>query len=48
MGLALLAAVAVTAALGWVLERLIIRPVYGNALMQMLITSVLPPCCRNW
>ena len=38
LGLALVAAIAVTAALGWIYERLIIRPVYGNALMQILIT----------
>ncbi|MFA9215834.1 MAG: branched-chain amino acid ABC transporter permease [Sphingomonadaceae bacterium] len=38
LGLAVLVAMAVTALLGWLYERLVIRRVYGNALMQILIT----------
>jgi len=38
IGLAMLAAMAVAAALGAVFERLIVRPVYGNHLKQILIT----------
>ncbi|MCO5099358.1 MAG: branched-chain amino acid ABC transporter permease [Burkholderiaceae bacterium] len=38
IGLAMLAAMAVAAALGVVFERLIVRPVYGNHLKQILIT----------
>ncbi len=38
IGLAMLAAMAVAAAIGVVFERLIVRPVYGNHLKQVLIT----------
>jgi len=38
IGLAMLVAMAVAAALGAVFERLIVRPVYGNHLKQILIT----------
>ncbi len=38
IGLAMLAAMAVAAAIGVVFERLIVRPVYGNHLKQILIT----------
>ncbi len=38
LGLAILAAMAVTAALGYVFERLLIRPVYGQHLKQILVT----------
>ncbi|WP_426111583.1 branched-chain amino acid ABC transporter permease [Massilia sp. PWRC2] len=38
LGLAMLVAVLVTALLGWVFERLIIMPVYGQHLKQILIT----------
>ncbi|WP_426318338.1 branched-chain amino acid ABC transporter permease [Pseudoduganella sp. R-43] len=38
LGLAIVMAMAVTAALGWAFERLIIMPVYGQHLKQILIT----------
>jgi branched-chain amino acid transport system permease protein len=38
LGLAVLLAMAVTALLGWVFERVIIMPVYGQHLKQILIT----------
>jgi branched-chain amino acid transport system permease protein len=38
LGLAVLLAMAVTAVLGWVFERVIIMPVYGQHLKQILIT----------
>jgi len=38
LGLAIAMAMAVTAALGWVFERVIIMPVYGQHLKQILIT----------
>ncbi len=38
IGLAMLAAMAVAAAIGFAFERLIVRPVYGNHLKQILIT----------
>lgn len=38
LGLAITLAVAVTALMGWIYERMIIKPVYGNPLMQILIT----------
>ena len=38
LALALLVAMTVTALLGWLYERVIIRRVYGDALMQILIT----------
>ena len=37
-GLAIALAMAVTAAIGWLYERLFIKPVYGNPLMQILMT----------
>jgi branched-chain amino acid transport system permease protein len=38
LGLAILMAMAVTAVLGWAFERLVIMPVYGQHLKQILIT----------
>jgi branched-chain amino acid transport system permease protein len=38
LGLAVLLAMAVTAVLGWAFERVIIKPVYGQHLKQILIT----------
>jgi branched-chain amino acid transport system permease protein len=38
LGIALLAAIAATGALGWVFERIIVRPVYGFHLKQILVT----------
>ncbi|MBR7801573.1 branched-chain amino acid ABC transporter permease [Undibacterium fentianense] len=38
LGLAMLVAMLITAALGWAFERIIIRPVYGQHLKQILIT----------
>jgi branched-chain amino acid transport system permease protein len=38
LALAILLAVSVTAIMGWLYERIIIKPVYGNPLMQILIT----------
>ncbi len=38
LGLAIMMAMAVTAALGWAFERVIIMPVYGQHLKQILIT----------
>ena len=38
LGLAIAMAMAVTAALGWIFERVIIMPVYGQHLKQILIT----------
>jgi branched-chain amino acid transport system permease protein len=38
LGLAVLLAMVVTALLGWAFERIIIKPVYGNHLKQILIT----------
>ncbi len=38
IGLAMLAAMLVAAALGWFFERVIVRPVYGQHLKQILIT----------
>jgi branched-chain amino acid transport system permease protein len=38
LGLAILVAMVVTALLGWAFERIIIRPVYGQHLTQILIT----------
>ena len=38
VGLAMLAAMAVAGALGWAFERVIVRPVYGQHLKQILIT----------
>jgi branched-chain amino acid transport system permease protein len=38
LGLAMLAAMVVTALLGWAFERIIIMPVYGQHLKQILIT----------
>ena len=38
IGLAMLAAMFVAAALGWFFERVIVRPVYGQHLKQILIT----------
>ena len=38
IGLAMAAAMAVAAALGWFFERVIVRPVYGQHLKQILIT----------
>jgi branched-chain amino acid transport system permease protein len=39
IGLAILVAMVITAALGWIYERLFIKPVYGNPLMQILMTT---------
>ena len=39
LGLATLAAMGVTGLLGWAFERIIIRPVYGQHLKQILITT---------
>lgn len=39
IGLAILVAMIITAALGWIYERLFIKPVYGNPLMQILMTT---------
>jgi branched-chain amino acid transport system permease protein len=38
LGLALLVAMLVTALIGWAFERIIIMPVYGQPLMQILVT----------
>src|SRR5205085_6116599 len=38
IGLAVLVAMAVTALLGWLFERVIIMPVYGQHLKQILVT----------
>lgn len=38
LGLAVLVAMAVTAVLGWIFERVIIMPVYGQHLKQILVT----------
>ncbi len=38
LGLAILLAIVVTAIMGWLYERIIVKPVYGNPLMQILIT----------
>ncbi|MBU6270047.1 MAG: branched-chain amino acid ABC transporter permease [Betaproteobacteria bacterium] len=38
IGLAMLAAMTAAGALGWVFERLVVRPVYGQHLKQILIT----------
>jgi branched-chain amino acid transport system permease protein len=39
IGLAILVAMIITAMLGWLYERLFIKPVYGNPLMQILMTT---------
>ena len=39
LGLAAVAAMLVTGALGWIFERVIVRPVYGQHLKQILITT---------
>lgn len=39
IGLAILVAMIVTAILGWIYERIFIKPVYGNPLMQILMTT---------
>ncbi|MGZ3236616.1 MAG: branched-chain amino acid ABC transporter permease [Burkholderiaceae bacterium] len=39
IGLAILVAMIITAILGWFYERLFIKPVYGNPLMQILMTT---------
>ena len=39
LGLAILLAILVTGVLGWAFERIIIRPVYGQHLKQILITT---------
>jgi branched-chain amino acid transport system permease protein len=38
LGLAILVSIIVTGIIGWIYEKLIVRPVYGNPLMQILIT----------
>jgi branched-chain amino acid transport system permease protein len=38
LALAIVVAMAVTGALGWIFERLIVRPVYGQHLRQILVT----------
>jgi branched-chain amino acid transport system permease protein len=39
VGVAILAAVAVSGVLGWAFERVVVRPVYGQHLKQILITT---------
>ncbi|CAN5907336.1 branched-chain amino acid ABC transporter permease [soil metagenome] len=39
IGIAILVAMLVTAVVGWLYERLFIKPVYGNPLMQILMTT---------
>ena len=39
VGIAILAAMAVSGVLGWAFERIVVRPVYGQHLKQILITT---------